>query len=367
MKFTCLREDFSKAVSVAQKAVGGAAMLPVLENVYVKAEGNSVEISATNLEISITTSFPADIQNEGTTTIPAKMLASWISLASGENIQIEKSEGEKITLKTKGSNTSLKGMSAEEFPVLPLVEKEDSLRLSQADFKKIIGQTVFSAASGGTRPVLSGVLCMWNGEEVVFVGTDSYRLSERKIKVQKTPKEPVRCIIPAKTLMELERILSSEKEEEVEIVFSKNQILFIFNNIRLISRLIEGQFPNYEQILPKGFQNEITVDRQFLIKTVKRVGIFARENNNNIKLSLSGNQLTVTTDATEIGTEESVLDVEGGKGEQVVALNGQFFLDILMVLSGEKVMVKMGEKLSPIAVVSPKSPEFLHIIMPLKV
>lgn len=367
MKFTCLREDFSKAVSVAQKAVGGAAMLPVLENVFIKAEGQSVEISATNLEISITTSFPAQIQNEGKTTIPAKMLASWISLASGEEIQIEKSEGEKITLRTKGSNTSLKGMPADEFPVLPVVEKEDSLTLPQAEFKKVIGQTVFSAASGGTRPVLSGVLCIWNGEDAVFVGTDSYRLSERKLKVEKTPKEPIRCIIPAKTLMELERVLSSEKGDDVEIVFSKNQILFVFNGVRLISRLIEGQFPNYEQILPKGFQSELVIDRQLLIKTVKRVGIFARENNNNIKLSLSGNQLTITTDATEMGTEESVLDAEGGTGEQVVALNGQFFLDILMVLSGEKVMVKMGEKLSPVAIVSEKSPEFLHIIMPLKV
>lgn len=368
MKFSCSREEFSRAISIAQKAVGGTGVLPVLENVLLSAEGQNVEVSATNLEISISTKFSATIQNEGKITIPAKTLVSWVSLVSDEEIQVEKGGAEKIDIRTKGAHTSIKGLSADEFPVLPVVEKEDSIEISQVDFKKAIGQVVFSAASGGTRPILSGVLCRWGGGEITLVGTDSYRLSEKKVSVKTDALESGQCIIPAKTLMELERILSPEgKDGSIEVVFSKNQILFVFDGVRVISRLIEGQFPNYEQILPKSFQSEIEVDRSQLIKTVKRVGIFARENNNNIRLIVSEAEMKVTTDATEMGTEESTIAISGQAVPGEVAINGQFFLDILMVLSGEKVKLKVGEKLSPISVVSPQDSGFLHIIMPLKV
>ncbi len=368
MKFTCQQKEFLKALNVAQKAVGSTGMLPILENILISAEGQSVEVSATNLEISITTSFSANIQNEGSTTVPAKTILSWMSLVSDDEIEVSRGDGENISLKTKGSKTSIKGISSEEFPSLPVVEKEDSARVSQKEFKKTIEEVVFSAASGGTRPVLSGVLFVSNGENIIMVGTDSYRLSEKKMSFSVASKGSIRCIVPAKTLMEIERILSPENEkEEIEIIFSKNQILFLINGVRIISRLIEGQFPNYEQILPKAFKNNLEVDRQKFIQTIKRVGIFARENNNNVKLFLTDKELKITTDATEIGTEESIIEIENPGGENMVSLNSQFLLDILLVLSGKKILLRVGEKLSPVSITSPEDPDFLHIIMPLKV
>ena len=172
MKFTCLQKDFLKATTIAQKAIGSTGVLPVLENILISAEGQNIEISATNLEISITTSFSANIQNEGKITIPAKTLLSWVSLVSGDEIEILKGEGEETILKTKGSKTSIKGVSADEFPSLPVVQKEDIIRLSQEKLKKAINEVVFSAASTGTRPVLSGVLFFTEGDTVVMVGTE---------------------------------------------------------------------------------------------------------------------------------------------------------------------------------------------------
>jgi DNA polymerase-3 subunit beta len=367
MKFACRQKDFLMALSVAQKAVGSTGVLPVLENVLISAEGQNIEVSATNLEISITTSFSAQIQNEGKVTIPAKTLLSWVSLVSDEELEISKGDGEGIILQTKTAKTSIKGVSADEFPVLPVVEKESVVRVSQKELKRTIEEVVFSAASTGTRPVLSGVLFVAQGEELLLVGTDSYRLSEKKITLSSSVKEPVRCIIPAKTLMEIERIIGADEKEDIEIIFSKNQVLFLLNGIRIISRLIEGQFPNYEQILPKTHKNEVVIQRQNLIQTVKRVGIFARENNNNVHLVFRENELIVTTDPTEIGTEESRIEIQNTNGENSVALNAQFLLDALLVFSGKEVLIKIGEKLSPVSIISQSDSDFLHIIMPLKV
>lgn len=367
MKFTCRQKDFLLALSIAQKAAGSTGILPVLENVLISAEGQSVEVSATNLEISIATSFSSRIQNEGKVTIPVKTLLSWVNLISDDELEVSKGDGEGIVLKTKSAKTSIKGVSADEFPILPVVEKESIVCVSQEELKRAIEEVVFAAASSGTRPVLSGVLFVAQGEELLLVGTDSYRLSEKRITPKASTKESVRCIIPAKTLMEIERIISSDEEGDIEIIFSKNQVLFLLNGVRIISRLIEGQFPNYEQILPKSHKNNVQLQRQELIQTVKRVGIFARENNNNVHLVFKEKELLVTTDPTEIGTEESRISIENSYGENSVALNAQFLLDALLVFSDKEVTLGIGEKLSPVSITAESEKDFLHIIMPLKV
>ncbi|QQS59000.1 DNA polymerase III subunit beta [Candidatus Peregrinibacteria bacterium] len=367
MKFSCHRESFLQALSVVQKAVGGIGVLPVLENILIVAEGQRIELSATNLEISITTTVSAKVVNEGKTTIPAKTLISWVKLAPGEEMGCTRLEGEKILFQALGTKTTLFGVSADEFPILPVVEKEEIVVIDKKIFSKALEQVVFCAAAFGTRPVLSGILFIAEEKNITLVGTDSYRLSEKKIPLKKGVKNNVSCIIPAKTLLDTERILLSEEEGDVEIVFSKHQILLSFNSVKIISRVIEGNFPNYQQILPKGHQNEVSVSRQELIQTVRRVGIFARENNNNIKLFCSKEEMRITTDATEIGTEESVISIKSTGGESAVALNAQFLLDILLVFKDPEVLLRFGEKLNPIMVCSKNEEGLTHIIMPLKI
>jgi DNA polymerase-3 subunit beta len=368
MKFSCQQEEFVRSLGIAQKAIGNASVLPVLENVLLSVEGKNVEISATDLEISISNSFPANVQNEGKITLPAKTILSWATLVSGGTIHVERRDGESILLEAEGSNTSIKGISSEEFPILPVVKKDDSVLVSQKEFKKAIGEVIFSASNVNSRPVLSGILFHSDGNHLIMVGTDSYRLSEKRLSLLQPPREDIYCVIPSKVLSELEKISLSD-EGEIEIIFSKNQVLFLIQGIRVISRTIEGQFPNYEQIIPKTYRNTIYLNRREFIQTIKRVGIFARENNNNIKLFFSEKELKVTTDMTEIGVDESVLSIKNSGGENAVVLNSQFLLDILLVLSGDQIVLKVGEKLSPILVGSSDSEEkgFLHIIMPLKV
>jgi DNA polymerase-3 subunit beta len=368
MKFSCQQRDILRALTISQKAVGATGVLPILENILLEANGQKVEVLATNLEISISTTFAAKVKNEGKTTIPAKTIVSWVSLVGEGDVEVEKSEGENISFKTKGSKTNIKGISADEFPAIPVVEREDAAVVKISDFKQALHQVVFAAASGGTRPVLSGVLMNATDEGLVLVGTDSYRLSERVVSWAKPAKGRFSCIVPAKTLQAIERILPlvDDSAKEIEVVFSKNQIMFLFEGVQITSRLIDGQFPNYQQILPKAHKNEIEVDRKELIQVVKRVGIFARENSNNIKLSVKGDEMHITTDATEIGTEDAAVAIKNSGEENLVSLNAQFLLDILLVLNGDKVTLRIGEKLAPVSVSSSRSDGFLHIIMPLK-
>jgi len=367
MKFTCQQSEFVKALATVQKATSNGGTLPVLENILISATGQGVEFSATDLDISLLVKIEAQVQNEGAITIPAKTIVSWASLLDDGEIEILKTNGEALSLRCGSAKTTIKGISSDEFPSLPLVNKEQYGTINIQDLKKALHEVVFAASSTGSRPVLSGVLFQKEAEKLILVATDSYRLSEKKVSFQEEPKEDISCIVPAKTLLELDRILSSDDEGVVEIILSEHQVLFYTKGIRLVSRLIEGQFPNYKQILPKEHKNTLSVSRRSLIQTVKRVGIFARENKNNIKLFLNANTLKITTDATEIGAEESLLEVKNAEGgENAVALNAQFLLDILLVLQGDDIEIRIGEKLHPLALSSTKNPEFTHIIMPLK-
>lgn len=368
MKFTCDQESLRQALLITQRAVGSASTLPILENIYLEVENQGVTLAATNLEISITMRIDADVQNEGKMTLPAKTLLSWVNLAQKGPLTCTKQDGESVLLETQGSKTTIKGQSPEDFPTLPIVEKKERFTLTEKEVKKALDEVLFAADAAGSRPILTGILFTTEDEKLVLVGTDSYRLSEKRVHFKDAPEEKLRCVIPVKTLLELERILDGEGDEVIEIILSAHQILFFYKGVRLVSRLLEGEFPNYKQILPKMDGKVIQIPRQECIQTVKRVGIFARENNNNIKLFFSETTLKITTDATEMGTEESTLEYEGEKIEdQVLALNSQFLLDALMVIKEEKVEFVLGEGLNPVTIRSPKEKDFLHIIMPLKV
>ena len=368
MKLICAQSDLERALNIVNKAITPNTTLPVLNNILLKAEGKRLHFSSTNLEVAIQYFVPAEVKNEGAITIPAKLLSSYIGLLKDEKIEISLLEGETILLKSPSSQTKIKGINASEFPVIPKIEKENTIKVDTKELETAIAQTVFSASTNTSRPVLAGVLFDVNKDEVKIVATDSYRLAEKTLKIKEKTSVTIQCIVPARTVMELGKILSKAEEKEVEINISKNQVLFVVGDVQLMSRLIEGKFPPYEKIIPKETKTKLEVLSEEMANVVRRVSLFARENNNSIKLSATNDgKLSVSTDETKVGEEKAEMNVKIEGENNKIALNAQYLLDVLNFVQSEKVMLEVDDKLSPAVVKSAKDKDYVYIIMPLKV
>lgn len=367
MRLTCSQKDLATALSITNKAVGANNTLPVLNNVLIKAEGKKLYFTTTNLEIAISYWIEADIKNEGEITTPSKLLTNYVNYLKDEKIDFSVEEGDSVLLKTSDSKTKIKSIAASEFPSIPVVEKEGGFSVSAKDLSLGINQVAFAAALNTTRPILTGVYFNITKDELKMVATDSYRLAEKTLKVQNTTGD-ISCIVPVKTILELGAILASGKEDdEVEVVVSKNQILFSVDKTKITSRLIEGQFPNYQQVIPKSSTTKAFLDVSGLSLILKRINLFAKENNNKILLKVNSDGVVITTDTTQYGVGEVEIKTKIEGADSEIALNSQFILDVLANLGTKEVMIELGEKVNPAIFRPSNKDDYIHIIMPLKI
>lgn len=368
MKLICAQADLERALNIVSKAITPNTTLPVLNNILLKAEGKSLYFAATNLEVAIQYFIPADVKNEGAITIPAKLLGSYINLLKDEKVEISLLEGETILLKSFTSQTKIKGINASEFPVIPKVEKENTVKVDTKEFELAIAQTAFAASTNTSRPVLSGVFFDVDKDILKVVATDSYRLAERALHLKEKSLLTSQCIVPARTVMELGKILNKAQEKETEISVTKNQILFVVGDVQLMSRLIEGKFPPYEKIIPKETKTKLEILAEELANVTRRVSLFARENNNSIKLSATNDgKLNISTDETKVGEEKAEINVKINGENNKIALNAQYLLDVLNYIQSENVILEIEDKLSPAVVRPLKKSDYTYIIMPLKI
>lgn len=368
MKLLCSQKDLTFALNVVSLAVNASTTLPVLNNILLKATNKKLFFSATNLEIAINFSIPAEVKNEGAITVPAKLITHYVSFLTNKEVEMKAEDRFTLSLVSKSSQTKIKGISPDEFPTIPKIEKELTIEIPAKILANAIDWTIFSAATGGTRPVLSGVYFHIEKDLLKMVATDSFRLAEKKIKLNKKIDQYIDCIVPVRTLLELGRIINMrEQDETVAINISKNQILFEIAGIELTSRLIEGKFPDYEKIIPRATRTKLQASASELSLVTKRVSLFAKENNNSIKLTATNDgKLQIATDETSIGEEKAEVDVAVQGDNNKVALNSQYLLDVLARLKDE-VSIEMDEKLTPIVVKPTKKDDYLYIIMPLKI
>jgi len=368
MKLVCSQADLEKAVNIVSKAITPNTTLPVLNNILLKAEGKKLHFSATNLEVAIQFFIPADIKSEGSITVPAKLLSSYVNLLNDKNIELSLKDGDTIEINSLSSNTKIKGINSSEFPVIPKIEKESTFNVKLKDLDSAITQTVFAASTNTSRPVLSGVLFDIEKDSMKMVATDSYRLAERTVVLTEKVNVDIECIVPAKTIIELGKILSKSSDNTVDISVSKNQILFVAGDVRLISRLIDGKFPPYKKVVPTETKTKIEVNDDDLSNVVRRVSLFARENNNSIKISVTNDgKLVISTEETRVGEEKAEINVKIDGDNNKIALNAQYLLDVLNYIQSEDVVIEINDKLSPAVVRPLKSKDYVYIIMPLKV
>jgi len=368
MKLFCSQKDLSYALNTVNKAISPNNTLPVLNNILLKAENKKLFLSATNLELAISLFIDADIRNEGSITIPARLITNYISLLKNEQIELNLMEGLTLSIKSAQSETKMKGINADEFPLIPKIDQPKNITIPTKDLSKGITRTVFAVSQNPSKPVLSGVDFIVDKELLKIVSTDSYRLAEQKLTLKTKVEFSLSSIIPARTVQELGKVLSKTEEKEVNIQFSQSQILFKLGEIEFTSRLIEGSFPAYEKIFPKTNKTKIEVNLDDLSQTVKRVSLFAKENNNNIKLAATNDgKLLISTDETKVGEEKAEINITMTGENNKIALNAQYLADVLSYIDSEKVCIELNDKLSPASIMPCKEDGYMYIIMPLKI
>ncbi|MFA6304645.1 MAG: DNA polymerase III subunit beta [Patescibacteria group bacterium] len=368
MKFTCTQENLNKGLMTVGHIANRNLTLPILNNVLIKATGGAVTLSTTNLEIGITASVRGKIEKPGEFTVQAKLIADYVNLLPRENIELDL-EGDVLNIKCGNHKTSVKGIGAGEFPLIPEMEKEKMISLTSADLKSALSQVIFTVAIDETRPEISGVLFYFSGKNLTIVGTDSYRLAEKKIAFKGEVLGEKKIIIPLRTLQELYRILTDGSGAEVLVYTNDNQILFkIGEEVELTSRLVEGQYPDYQQIIPTDCRTKAKVKTHELIRVIKSASLFCKPGINDVKLSfiLSKNELVVSSINSSVGENIAKVDVEITGTDNEAIFNYRYLLDGLNNLPSDEVMIELVSNSAPGILKPVKDGDYLYIIMPIR-
>ena len=367
MKITILKSNLSKGLNVIGRIVSTRGSLEVLSNILLKTEKGRVCLSATNLEVGINYRVGAKVESDGAITIPARLFTEFINSLPGEKVILEL-EGDTLKCKSDNYQSSIKGISADEFPLIPEIKTNKVFVLNASVLKEAIGMVGFAAATDDSRPVLAGVYMKMDGSKITLATTDSYRLAEKVINLGSEKVKKGEIIIPAKTLMELGRILGEiDGDTKVSVYLSENQILFEADGLDFISRLIEGQFPNYGQIIPESSDTKAKISKEELMSAVKIASLFARENANSIKVVVkSKGKVDIDSGGSQVGDNIASItaEVEGKDGE--ASFNGKYIMDALGAIKESEVRLEISGKLSPGIIRTIKDKNYIYIIMPLR-
>lgn len=366
MEIQVLQENLSKALSICNRFTSSRVQLPVLANILLKTNKNKLLLSATNLETSISINIGAKVTKDGEITVPARVISEVVSnLDSGQlDLQVEK---EIIKIKATDFESDITGLNSSDFPKVPSEIGVKNFEIDSSDFLDALSSVLFAVSTDETRPVLTGVLMIFGKEYLTLVATDGFRLSQKKIKT-KGAREEMRFILPKNVLSELSRIVESET---VKLSYKKtdNQLIFGLNDLVLSSRIIEGEFPDFERIIPKESKIKVFLGREDLLRAVKLAGVFARDSANVVKLNISSESLEVTAESSQSGTQKKKLDakIESDlSGDFTVAFNYRFVEDFLNAAKGENIRIEFSEPNAPALFLDEKDKDFLHIIMPVR-
>ncbi len=368
MQITCERALLLKGVQTAARAVNPKSTLPVLANLYVAASQDSIHLVGTDLEVGIECRLPAQVAEEGALTIPAKVFTEVLSQLPDEQVSIATEEGNMAVIRGERAEFRILGLPADEFPLLPEVGEEMRMAIDPDLLRAVIKETIFAASKDEARAILMGALfTVREGNILRLVTTDGHRLAISEAPLEEAPQTEVNLIVPASALEEVARI-AGQAHESVVIRGSQNQLQFSFGHINLTTRLIEGQFPDYEQVIPKESKTAITAPRRELLGCIKRLAIVARQNANKIIFRISDGEIVMSAESQEVGKAEErlVTEVEGEPME--IAFNAQYLAEALNVLSSDIVRFELTGTLSP-GVIKPVGEErfFLYIVMPMQI
>ncbi len=367
MKLICTQENLNKGLNLCSRIVSSPKTLPILSNVLISTDKGRLKLSVTNLEVGINVWIRAKIDKQGAITVPARILNDFVNNNRDTNIELQTNELNLI-VQSDNYQAKISGIESGEFPVIPTIKDDQGLELSVKDLEQAIPRVTIACATEESRPVLSGVLFNFVENKLKLVATDSYRLAEQVISLESKLDLP-RVIVPAKTMQEVHRIIGaySNSKDKLKINIAENQILFKFSNdVEVSSRLIEGVFPSYEQIIPSAPSTVVTTDKKKLLSATKGASLFSQNTANNVRVKTEKDNLIISAQSSQIGDSKTQVksDVQGEDIE--IAFNARFIIDALNNLSGDNVELGLTEKLAPAKIVDPKDKAYTYVIMPLR-
>jgi DNA polymerase-3 subunit beta len=377
MKVSCPQENLARGLAVVRPAVATRTTLPITQNVLLATDGGRLKLAATDLEIALSCWLDGTIDEEGTTTVPARLLFDFVNSLPSDRIQLHlPARSRTLRLSCARNEATMGSMDADDFPPIPLVQSDAGIRIDRQSLKTAIAHVAFAAATDDSRPVLTGVHFLLEGNELTLAAADGFRLAVYHLEVADAVPERIEIVVPARALNELGRLLSDD-ERPIEMMVNPNRssVLFRVENkdyeAEMVAQLKQGPFPNYGQLIPKSFQTRATVDAREFLRETKIAAIFARDGSGIVRLQLQpGEELTpgrlaVSARAEEVGDNNGEIDaaVEGEGGK--IAFNSKYLQDVLNVLADGKVALEMQGPSQPGVIRPIGSESYVHVVMPM--
>lgn len=362
MKLQVTQENLNRALGSVGRVASSRGTLPILSNILIRTSSNRLSIAATNLDIAITHYIGAKVQEEGAITVPARLMQDFVSSLPSSIINLELIEN-KLHITTDQYQSIINGIPADDYPVMPAISQGHSWNIGAKFLKSGLQQVVFAASNDETRPTLTGVFIHSYSGNLYIVATDSYRLAEKMIQKYNTD---LSLLVPASALQDLLRVMG-DADMEVEVVYDDQQVLFRVGDIELVTRLIEGTYPDYRKLIPVNFTTSAVMKRADLNNITKVSSLFARESAGSVTINLNkkDKQVSIRSIASQLG-ENTASAPAAVAGDGVITLNSRYILDALHVMSGEDVSISFNDKLEPCILTDPASADYIHVVMPLK-
>jgi DNA polymerase-3 subunit beta len=373
MKVLCLQDNLSKGLGIVGRAVAVRSTLPITSHVLLATDGGRLKLAATNLEIALSCWIGAQVEEEGAITIPARLLIDFVNSLPNERIDLTLGgRSRQVRLQCARNEATIGGMDADDFPPIPSVEGGGNIELDPQLLHKAITQVVFAAATDDSRPVLTGVHALLEGDTLTLAAADGFRLAVHTLRLSKTVPERTEVIIPARALAELNRLLDDE-EEKVEMTLNeaKTQVLFRLKDAELVAQLVQGTFPNYSQLIPQSYNTRVIVSVADFLRATKTASIFARDGSGIVRLvitpggEMNPGKLTVSARSEEIGDDVGEIDATVEGDESKIAFNGRYLTDVLSVLHESQVALETTNPSSPGLIRPVGTDNYTHVVMPM--
>jgi len=373
MKVTCLQDNLARGLGIVGRAVALRSTLPITSNVLIATDHGRIKLAATNLDIALSCWIGGQIEEEGSITVPSRLLSDFVNSLPSDKIELTLSPRSKqLKVKCARNEATIGGMDADDFPPIPAVEDGGTLEIDPKALREAITQVVFSAATDDSRPVLTGVDLVVEGDTLTLAAADGFRLAVRTLKLKKKVAEKQQVIVPARALSELNRLLQ-DQDDAVAMTFNANktQVLFRLKDIEMVAQLIQGTFPDYSRLIPKEWSSRAVVEVRDFLQETKIASIFARDGSGIVRVTFEGGadgapgHMTVSARAEEIGDNQGELDaaVEGESSK--IAFNGKYLQEVLQVLDGGRVALETTGPSQPGVIRPIDNDNYVHVVMPM--
>lgn len=367
MIITCNTSELNKAIQTAQRAISSKPSTPIFSCIHLLTRDNKLIVQGMDLNMAISSTIEAEITESGEIVVNAKHISELIRKLTSETVTISKNtENKTIKVASGSSEYQLLLMNEDDYPKFPEVDGQQSITIEDEKIKELIKKTIFSCSTDEARPLFTGILVEAKDDKITFVGTNTHRLAVKYL--PQPTNEPMSMIIPSKVLNEISRNLTGNMPQEVKISLLNNQIMIVIDDVIIVSRLIEGKFPDYNKVIPAKFAVKCQVNAKDLAAAVERIALFSTEGDySTVKMSIDKGEVTLTSSSADVGTGKEVLPCSTEGDALNVAFNAKYILDILKNVEAEEVILSMNTSLSPVCITAPAEENYIYIVTPVRV